>query len=270
MQKWNWIRHPHKGKLYISWLWIVFFGLALYTNTTKTLCYIFFMLSVHESMHVFVGHCFHYPIEKIIVYPFGICAQMQYIGYGNILQELLIIAAGPCIHLLFPFLFQWLADLSIISYSYMEYLNMLNLSILIFNILPIYPLDGGRIIQCLTHMILPFRKANMATLLISIGNLCLLFYYHFLSGVNGFIILVFLGLQICIGFQQLTLAQLSFYHYRYLHPKKGRDKVNKGDDLYRSRHNIMWRKNGWMDEHQWLSMHFHTKPERMKKSDPLI
>lgn len=270
MQKWSWIRQGYKGKLKVSWLWCLFLLFAIYTNTTKTLCYIFLMLSVHEGMHVLAGYIFHYPVEKIIIYPFGVCAQMEYIGYGNIAKELLIVVAGPSVHLLFPYFFRWLAAASVISYPYMEYLQMLNMSIFIFNILPIYPLDGGRIIQCLAHSVLPFRKAQISTLLISVINLYLLFYYRFLSGLNGWIILVFLGFQIIVGFRQLTLAQISFYHYRYLHPVKGRDKLNKGDDLYRARHNIMWRKNGWMDEHQWLALHFHRKRKDMKNTDPMI
>lgn len=232
--------------------------------------YIFLMLSIHESMHIFIGYLFHYPLEKVIIYPFGLCAQIEYIGYGNVLHEFLIIAAGPLTHFVFPIIFRWLAYINIISYPYMEYLQMLNVSILIFNILPIYPLDGGRIIQCLTHMILPYRKAQILTLLLSSLNLCLLFYYHFLGEMNGVIILIFLGLQIFMGFKQLTISQLSFYHYRYLHPVNGKDKINRGDDLYRSCHNIMCRKNGWIDEHQWLALHFHNHKTDIKKTDSLI
>ena len=93
MQKWSWIRQGYKGKLKVSWLWCLFLLFAIYTNTTKTLCYIFLMLSVHEGMHVLAGYIFHYPVEKIIIYPFGVCAQMEYIGYGNIAKELLIVVA---------------------------------------------------------------------------------------------------------------------------------------------------------------------------------
>lgn len=232
--------------------------------------YIFLMLSVHENMHIFVGKCFGYPVEKVVIYPFGICAQMEYMGYGNIIHELCIVIAGPSVHFLFPFIFQWLANISVISSPYMDYLNMLNTSILIFNILPIYPLDGGRVLQCFIHFILPYRKAQVTTLIVSFFNLLLLYYYKFLNGVNGFIIIIFLAFQIWIGFQQITLSQLSFFHYRYLHPVKGKDKLNKKDDLYRSRHNIMIRKNGWMKEHDWLSLYFHKFKHPIKKSDSIL
>lgn len=270
MRKWNWKQLFNKRKIHISWLWILFLLCAIYTNTFKTLCFIFLMLSVHESMHIIIGKIFSYPIEKVIVYPFGICAQMEYLGYGDVGKELLIILAGPSVHLIFPFFFQWLASISYISMGYCEYLQMLNMSILIFNILPIYPLDGGRIIQSLTHMILPYRKAQIFTLLISTINLFLLFHYRFLNGINGFIILIFLGFQIWFGFQQLTLSQLSFYHYRYLHPVDKKDKLNQGNDLYRARHNIMRRGTGWMSEQQWLSLYFHKQKPKANRRDCII
>lgn len=228
------------------------------------------MLSIHELFHIMVGKLFGYNVDRVVIYPFGICAQMEYIGFGDVFKELLIILAGPLSHLLFPVIFHWLVKITFISAGYCEYLEMLNMSILIFNILPIYPLDGGRVIQCFTHMILSFRKAQIVTLLLSIGNLILLYHYHFLNGVNGFIILIFLGFQIVIGFQQLTLSQLSFYHYRYLHPVKGKDKMNKGDDLFRSRHNVMRRGLGWLDEHEWLSLYFHHHHVEGKKKDYVI
>lgn len=269
MLKWTYNKRS-KRCIHISWIWLIFLGFTLYTNTWKTMFYIFLMLSVHESMHILVGKCFGYKIDKVVIYPFGICAQMEYMGYGNIFYEFLIILAGPSVHLLFPLVFQWLVSISIISNPYMEYLCMLNMSIFLFNILPIYPLDGGRVLQCLIHFILPFRKAQVTTFIVSLINLLLLYYYQFLGGINGYIILVFLSLQIWMGFQQLTLSQLSFFHYRYLHPAKGKDKLNAGDDLYRSRHNVMIRSHGWMKEHQWLSLYFHKFEHKMKKSDSII
>lgn len=235
-----------------------------YTNNLKTLFFIFMMLSIHEMSHILTALYFKYEVDQVIIYPFGLCAQMKHIGYGSVYQELLIVAAGPLVHVVFPFVFQWLLSMQLISSAYADYLHILNTSILIFNLLPVYPLDGGRILQSLYHIVLPYRKAQLLTFITSIINLALLFYYRFLNGFSGIIVMVFLGMQIIMSLKDITFSQLSFFRYRYLHPVTCKDKINEGEDLYRARHNIMVRKHGWINEHDWLKMHYHKDVQEEK------
>lgn len=257
-------------KLRVSWLWILFLVLMWYTQNLKTMFFIFSMLSIHELSHIVIGHLFHYEVEKVILYPFGLCAQMRYIGYGTIWKELLIIAAGPAVQFCFPLIFELLMKGNLISSSYADYLNMLNASILIFNLLPVYPLDGGRLLQSLYHLVLSYKKAQLATFITSLVNLFLLFHYRFLNGISGYLVLIFLGMQIIMGMRELTFSQLAFYHYRYQHPAKGKEKWNSGNDLYRARYNIMKTKNSWLEEQDWLKLYFGTRKSPDKKSNIMI
>lgn len=247
----------HNIPVIISWLWIPFVIFMWYTHTLKTMMCIFLMLSIHEAAHILVAHYFQYEISSVIVYPFGLCAHMDHMGYGNIYKELLIILVGPLTHLCFPFFINMAMRADIISNTYGQYLLMMNTSIFIFNILPVYPLDGGRVVQSLFHLIFRFKIAQILTLITSIWNLWLLYCYRFLSGISGTIVFLFLGMQIIMSFYQLSYHQLAFYHYRYRNPATGRVILNEGNDLYRSKTNIMKVKNGWMDEKQWLSFYFH-------------
>src|SRR5699024_4237291 len=81
----------------------------------------------------------------------------------------------------------------ILLLQHMEVMNMdilyiiqfYNVLILLFNLLPIYPLDGGRIIQYLLQFILPVyivqRYVNLISIFMIILSNILFFYFYFLS-----------------------------------------------------------------------------------------
>lgn len=75
------------------------------------------------------------------------------------LKKLIIALAGPFINLLFIILFIILKQKSILIY--------INIIILIFNLLPIYPLDGGRILKYFLAIFCGRRKAYSITYVIS-------------------------------------------------------------------------------------------------------
>lgn len=74
-------------------------------------------------------------IEEITLLPFGAIA--KYKGNINLIQEFLIAIAGPIASLFFA-----------VIYNNDIYFKV-NLLIVFLNILPIYPLDGGRILKVL-------------------------------------------------------------------------------------------------------------------------
>lgn len=243
-------------KFRISWLWLPFLLVLYDYNLTKTILLMFFMLSIHEGAHMLVAHLFHYPIEEVIVYPFGLCAKMKYIGLGNVFYEMLIIGAGPFTHVFFPFIFAFLLSCNFISQAYYEYLCMLNMSILVFNLLPIYPLDGGRIMQSLYHMVFRYTTAQKFTLLTSILNIYLLFHYRIMNTVSAYFAMGFLLLQILVGWKQIASSRLQFYHYRKNHPVNFPTRFNKSHDFYRSWSNMLKCEKGWISEEEWLRYYF--------------
>ena len=247
--------------LKISWLWLAFLPLLLASHMRKTLLILFFMLTIHEGAHMLVAHCFHYPIDKVILYPFGLSAQMRCIGMGSIWKELLIIIAGPATHVLFPYVFSFMAAANLISQPYMNYLCQLNTSILVFNLLPIFPLDGGRIVQSLFHLVFRYTSAQILTYLTGIINLFLLWHYRIIQTASAYLVMSFLLLQILMCWKQLAYERMAFYHYRMLHPAKGFLRMNRKNDLFRAYTNVIETKNGWILEDEWLKTVFHETPK---------
>ena len=71
--------------------------------------------------------------------------------YSNSVNEILIAMGGPLSIYVSSFLLYVLYEFGFISMSFYEYLFDINLNIFLFNILPIYPLDGGRVLHGLCH-----------------------------------------------------------------------------------------------------------------------
>ena len=90
-------------------------------------------------------------IEKIEILPCGFSASFFSYNLSGVpkvfsMQELLVALAGPIVSLILALSFQYIDDtnFTILTKQEIVYSNIL---ILIFNLLPLYPLDGGRILK---------------------------------------------------------------------------------------------------------------------------
>ncbi|MEG1630549.1 MAG: site-2 protease family protein [Erysipelotrichaceae bacterium] len=239
-------------KFKISYLWFPFLWLGYLSHSLFIIFIIFIMLMFHELAHLLVARYFNYKISNIILYPFGIGAQIESIGWGNVYHELLILISGPTMHLIYPFCFLLCKQTNIISPNFYNYLIHLNFSILIFNLLPIYPLDGGRILSSLFHFIMPFHLAQKCTLFFSLFHLCFIFLYFITFNISSIIVMLFLLIQIIIAYHQRNYTRRQFYFYRKYHPVSYKIYAHPYQDIYRQRYNLIKCRNVWMKEEDWL------------------
>lgn len=127
---------------------------------------VFFCVALHELGHAFVAVRNDVPISGITLYPFGGVARMtRRPPQGRI--ELLIAAAGPGVNLAIA------GGLFVISSGavtapgdslWARLVGMLfwaNLILAGFNLLPAFPLDGGRILRGLLTMRLGWARATI-------------------------------------------------------------------------------------------------------------
>jgi Zn-dependent protease len=105
---------------------------------------------VHETAHALVARRFQMPIRGITLFVFGGVAEME--GEPTSAKgEFLMAAAGPATSVLLGFLFLvgagLAADSSRPAAVVLEYLGGLNWVVAVFNLLPAFPLDGGRMLR---------------------------------------------------------------------------------------------------------------------------
>lgn len=235
----------------ISWLWLLFIPLLWMSSFGYVYLYVLAMLIFHECMHVLCALFFSVQVDFICIYPFGMCARFHAFGWGHPLKEGIIASAGLFSHLIIAYLLKAMLNLDWISLPFYDYLSDLNVGLVLFNLIPIYPLDGFRIIQSLVHLFFPYRFASVFTYTISI----LMLIIHgsiWLSSISAMMI----GLLSFISCLQWWMHRhrhyQSFYWYRYLHPFSAKLKLHSQDDLYRASTNCMMTKEGMIHESEWL------------------
>ena len=130
---------------------IVVILIFLFTGQLKTYCIIMFFCFLHEFGHIITAKLFKMQIEKIEILPCGFSASFFSYNLSGVpkvfsMQELLVALAGPIVSLILALSFQYIDDtnFTILTKQEIVYSNIL---ILIFNLLPLYPLDGGRILK---------------------------------------------------------------------------------------------------------------------------
>jgi len=131
-------------------------GMALLLAATYFVL-LFLIVWTHEMGHIACGWLYRIRTDKITLGPLGGVAHMNS-GAGSPREELWISLAGPAVHLIWLAVFlpvEWLLPTSYLG-SWLDwtiwYLNVTNLTLLVFNLLPIFPLDGGRVLRALLSM----------------------------------------------------------------------------------------------------------------------
>ncbi|MEG1526118.1 MAG: site-2 protease family protein [Erysipelotrichaceae bacterium] len=240
-------------KVRISFIWLPFIVLAYDHHSLLIVLFIFLMLAFHEAAHLIIAHYFKYEISSIMIYPFGIGAQIERIGWGNVYHEGAILISGPLMHLIFPCFFLLLKQMNLISNNFFDYLFNLNLSIMVFNLLPIYPLDGGRILSSFLHLLFPFKIAQNLTFAFSSLAICFFYCFFMKHTIASLLVMIFLFIQILIAFKQRKIMKRQFYLYRRYHPVTYALYAHEYQDIYRQRYNLIHYHQLWLKEEDWLA-----------------
>ncbi|MFH1826699.1 MAG: site-2 protease family protein [bacterium] len=183
---------------------------------------LFASLLAHELAHSLVAKKYKLPISGITLFIFGGVAHMEEEPHTPGVEFKMAIA-GPIMSFFLAFVFYALSNIflnigfprSLVSIS--NYLYMLNIVVGVFNLIPGFPLDGGRVLRALLwHFLKDLKKATaiastlgktFAFFLIAFG------IYNIFSGlaITG-IWMVFIGLFLheaaSVSYRQVAMKKL--------------------------------------------------------------
>lgn len=143
--------------------WLVIL-LSIWTGRWIETLTLFVVIVIHELGHLAAAWSFGWRIRSMEILPFGGVAKMDEWGTVPNREELVVALAGPFHHI-------WMVLFSVLFYQagwwtkeWTNYFIEGNLWIACFNLLPIFPLDGGRLLQVGLTYLFPYRIAISITL----------------------------------------------------------------------------------------------------------
>ena len=151
----------------------IFLIIFYFTKQIEIYAMIMFFALIHELGHLIAGLLMGMKPEKIELMPFGVSISFKIkveeynkkIKKGNKLEikKILVALAGPLTNFIIIVITTNI-NLDIFKSLMIIYTNFL---IMIFNLLPIYPLDGGRILKGILHINFGLRTSEIYTNIIS-------------------------------------------------------------------------------------------------------
>ena len=147
----------------------IFVFIAIFIATRQIEIYGILMLfaTLHELGHMLTGILLGFKPNTIEILPVGLSIGFEVkvddynkkIKRGTMLtlKKLIIALGGPITNLIFILIYS-IFDISFLGINRILVLYS-NILLMIFNLIPIYPLDGGRIIKGVLHIFLGKNKA---------------------------------------------------------------------------------------------------------------
>jgi len=238
-------------KIFIHWtfliliLGIVFSGIKRGYNAEAILlnlgfigC-IFVCVTLHELGHAITAKRFNFKTRDIILLPIGGLARMEGLP-DKPKHEFLVAIMGPAVNIIIALILfltlklsdaspESLDDFRITRGNFWFQLYSVNLYLAIFNLIPAFPMDGGRILRALLSIRLP--RARATRIAAHIGQFIAIVFVFVGFMYNP--VLLFIGLFVFLGAQaeasmeeakvvlsKVKVKDLIMHHYSVLDPEE--------------------------------------------------
>lgn len=183
-----------------------------------------------------------------------------------IYKELIILIAGP--------VFQFIAYFILLNLlpNNKELIILYHYSILIFNLLPVYPLDGGKLINLFFSLKLSFRSSFYLEILISYITVIILVLINRENiNINLLIIIIFLLYKITKEYKQIELFYNKFLLERYLNKYNFSKSIiiNSPKSFHRNKRHLIKQRDKYYLEKEFLEK-FYKKSWHIKKCYAII
>lgn len=166
-------------EIYIHWsFWLIAFfffinalpyGFSAAFASVGFLFAVFFCVFLHELGHSLSAKLFGVNTRDITLLPFGGLARLEAIPRSP-LAELVIALAGPAVNiaiaaclligLSFGMIFDKVAESGISILNPLEQLLVANIFLALFNLIPAFPMDGGRVLRALLAFFVDYSRAT--------------------------------------------------------------------------------------------------------------
>jgi len=184
--------------------------LAFVTGLFVQYMLILSIVLIHEMGHFLIARLLGWRIRKVMLWFFGGVMETDEYLSRPIYEECLVVIAGPIQHVLIHIGLFYFGDI-FLSEQLLTQAHQYNVGILLFNLLPIWPLDGGKLVQLGLSLLFPFKRAYQLILILSI---CVIVCLLFVGSL--YIILTMSGLVLGLFLLQENFLEWKRRHYIFI------------------------------------------------------
>lgn len=177
------------------------------------------VIFLHELGHMTMAYFYGWKIDKIVIYPFGGMTKFNELLNRPIQEEFWILVGGPLVQIIYMltifFFFHqgWIREP--IYFLFRNY----HTTILLFNLLPIIPLDGSKLVKLGLEKILSYQVSYQTLLKLS---WCMIIFLCFVVlvgslDINFLMMLLILTYQVLEAERQKPILFHKFLLERFLY-----------------------------------------------------
>lgn len=237
-----------------------FILLACFMGLFKQVLCIGIIILFHELGHIMVLKRYDYPIKKVIFYPFGGLTKVEKDINTPIKIERKIAWAGVKNQMILSLLAYLIFHSGLIHESTYYLFQRYNLSIAIFNLLPIIPLDGNIILASYLEQKWSYQKSYQIKCIISIIFIVLFLCYNNIFSLNNYLIVILLGYKTFLAWKNEKYYCNQFLLERYLntypYERIKREQTNDVHHLKKDTLHFFKEENHYVHEKKILSKRF--------------
>ena len=225
------------------------------------------LIIFHELGHYTLAKIQKFNVANITIYPYGGLTKIDDLINKDTNQELLIAISGIIFQLIFflliIFLYRHNAIREYTFNLYQEY----NRQLIFFNLLPIHPLDGSKILNLLLSKSLPYHTSNKLTIIISIIVIIILLGTNIYNNNYTYIMIVSILLDYIYKYSKnlkhiYNRFLLERYLYKITYPKK--KIIKKPKKMYKNNTHIIKITGKYQKEQDFFCLSYPKKRVKIK------
>lgn len=206
------------NKIYIHPLSLITLLIFILIGEFRFISYFMLLIIVHEIGHIITSLYFKWNIDKIIILPLGGLTKYNVKINTPLKEEFLVAISGVIYQLIFYILIK-----SKIDY---EYFSFINYFILIFNLIPIYPLDGAKILSVILNKLFNFKNSTIYSIIISYISITILTIIFIRINKIVLVTILFLLIEVNKLYKERNYIFNKFLLERYLEKLKFKKRIN--------------------------------------------
>ena len=241
---------------------IVAFGLVI-TGHFVNLIIFTSLIIIHEMGHIIISKILSYKIDKVIIYPYGGFVKLNTRINTKIENDLLVAISGIIMQSIYFGIIFFLYRNGIVREYIYNLFRLYHHSMIIFNLLPIYPLDGAKILNLILSKYLSFNIVNYITVVVSFITIIIFLISD--SYEKNYSLLLVIGIlmkNIYEFYYNISYIYNRFIIERYLFNFNYKDKkiIKNKDRMYKNKEHLFNKNGRLISEKEYIKSFLEKKP----------